>query len=268
MNTMSMNDDARVLLRVQCLSKSYSSKGEVLHALRDVSFELREGECLGVVGESGSGKSTLTRLLLALEQPDRGEIQFNGASMTQLQSRELRQLRRSIQVVFQDPTAALNPRMRVWQAAVEPLDYFPDVSPPFLSLEPRSRKETAAALFERVGLESRLLECYPHELSGGQRQRVAIARGIALGPKLLICDEPTSSLDVSVQAHVLELLLELKRTLGMSYLFISHDIAAVHQMSDRILVLQRGEVVDSFETGQLMEPERHPYTRTLVEAVS
>ncbi|MGB8957263.1 MAG: ATP-binding cassette domain-containing protein [Tumebacillaceae bacterium] len=256
------------LLTVNGLCKSYrEAKGVVVTALQDVSLQIRTGECLGLVGESGSGKSTLAKVLLGLDRPDGGEILLNGVPYLELKGRHLRETRRQVQVVFQDPSAALNQRLTILRSVMEPLDNFPDVHPPFLEDVRNSRRATAARLLEMVGLKEEHLDRYPHELSGGQRQRVAIARGISLSPHLLICDEPTSSLDVSVQAQILQLLKGLQTRLGISYLFISHDIAAVRMMSDRIIVMQAGRIVDQFDSDQLMSEERHPYTRQLVLAV-
>lgn len=258
-----MND----LLVVDRLYKTFQTSDKTLIAVNDISLQIREGECLGVVGESGSGKSTLARILLALDRPDRGEVRLNGTSLFDLKGRTLRETRQHIQVVFQDPTSSLNQRLPIWRSIMEPLDNFANVTPSFLADVRHSRRDTAVKLLEMVGLEAIHMDRYPHELSGGQRQRVAIARGISLMPKLLICDEPTSSLDVSVQAQILQLLKRLKNMLGMSYLFISHDIAAVRIMSDRIIVMKDGRVVDQFTSDLLMSEERHEYTRQLVSAV-
>jgi peptide/nickel transport system ATP-binding protein len=256
------------LLTISGLSKTYVDGGRTVHALRDVSLHIADGECLGVVGESGSGKSTLARLLLALERPDSGEVMLDGIPLFQLKSKELQAMRRHIQVVFQDPSAALNKRLPIWRSIMEPLDNFPSVMPAFLADVRHTRRATAVRLLEMVGLQADHLDRYPHELSGGQKQRVAIARGISLGPKLLICDEPTSSLDVSVQAQMLQLLKELKRELGIAYLFISHDITAVSMMSDRYIVMKEGQIVDRFARGQLLGEERHAYTRQLIAAAT
>lgn len=256
------------LLTVHGLNKTYKEKGRSVHALRDVSLSIHSGECLGVVGESGSGKSTLVRLLLALEQPDSGESLLEGVPMLSLKGKKLREMRQHMQVVFQDPTSALNQRLPIWRSVMEPLDNFKHVLPAFLADVRHSRLETAKKLLEMVGLQAGHLERYPYELSGGQKQRVAIARGISLGPKLLICDEPTSSLDVSVQAQMLKLLTELKRELGMAYLFISHDITAVSIMSDRFIVMKEGRIVDRFFRGQLLGEDRHEYTKQLLAAAT
>lgn len=256
------------LLDVRQLSKTFIQNGSAVPALQDVSFDIGEGECLGLVGESGSGKSTLARILLALERPDRGEITLAGRSLLTLKGSALREVRQHMQVVFQDPTASLNQRLPIWRSVIEPLDNFPQVKPSFLTEVRHSHRAAAARLLEMVGLPADFLDRYPHEMSGGQRQRAAIARGISLGPKLLICDEPTSSLDVSVQAQILQLLKTMQAQLGMACLFISHDIAAVQSVSDRIIVMKGGRIVDRFASGQLMDGDRDEYTRRLVEAVS
>ncbi|MFC4769099.1 ABC transporter ATP-binding protein [Effusibacillus consociatus] len=253
----------KTLLEVKQISKSYSAD---VKALTDISFTVGEGECLGLVGESGSGKSTLAKLILGLERPDRGEIILNGVHFHTLKGRSLRDARKHVQVVFQDPTASLNPRLPIWKAVIEPLENYPDVTPAFLSEVRNSKREMAAVLLDRVGLGQELLDRYPHQLSGGQRQRVAIARGLSLQPKLLICDEPTSSLDVSIQAQILNLLKELRNEFNMSYLLISHDMASVRFMSDRIAVLKNGNLVDLFTSEELFSSERQVYTRQMVEA--
>ncbi|WP_240511974.1 ABC transporter ATP-binding protein [Paludifilum halophilum] len=246
------------LLEINRLSKCYPGR---VNALVDVSFSLAEGECLGLVGESGSGKSTLAKLILRLETPDQGEILLDGAPLHALRGRALKNARKHVQVIFQDPTASLNPRLPIWKTVIEPLENYPDVSPSFLSGIRHAKRQMAAVLLDKVGLGPDVLDRVPAQLSGGQRQRVAIARSLSLQPKLLVCDEPTSSLDVSVQAQILNLLKGLKNDFNMSYLFISHDIAAVHFMSDRIAVLKKGRLVDVFASGQLFETRRHPYTR-------
>ncbi|UFJ41835.1 dipeptide/oligopeptide/nickel ABC transporter ATP-binding protein [Brevibacillus humidisoli] len=256
------------ILTVDRLCKTYSESGRQVAAVKNVSFSIGEGECLGLVGESGSGKSTLARLLLALDRPDSGEVRLHGASLFALRGRDMRQMRRYVQAVFQDPTSSLNQRLPIWRSVMEPLDNFPDVTPPFLMDVRHSRRDTAAKLLEMVGLQIAHMDRFPHQLSGGQRQRVAIARGISLMPQLLICDEPTSSLDVSVQLHILQLLKRMQTKLNMACLFISHDIAAVRMMSQRIIVMKEGQVVDQFSSEQLMSEERHEYTRQLVAAVT
>ncbi|MGG4144163.1 dipeptide/oligopeptide/nickel ABC transporter ATP-binding protein [Paenibacillus algorifonticola] len=256
------------LLRVERLCKTFRKSKEQVYALKEISLQMARGECVGIVGESGSGKSTLGKVILALERPDSGEVWLDGIPLLQLKGAALRQQRQHVQVVFQDPNAALNSKMPIWRSIMEPLDNFPEVMPPFLTGDRSDRLGMAAQLLALVGLPLDHLNRYPHELSGGQRQRVAIARGISLNPKLLVCDEPTSSLDVSVQAQILQLLKSLKHTLGMSYLFISHDIASVQYMSDRMIVMKDGEMIDEFASSELTYPERHSYTKLLVEAAS
>lgn len=256
------------LLTVQDLTKTYRTSEAIVPAVQDVSFRIGVGECLGLVGESGSGKSTLGRILLALERPDSGKVRLQGISIFSLKKKALREMRKQIQVVFQDPTSSLNQRLPVWRSVMEALDNFPEVVPPFLADVRHNRKETAVRLLEMVGLGAEHMDRYPHELSGGQRQRVAIARGISLMPKLLICDEPTSSLDVSVQAQILQLLKRMKTELGMACLFISHDMAAVRWMSDRIIVLKEGHIVDEFASRHILSEDRHEYARQLVAVVS
>lgn len=256
------------LLTVNGLCKTYRKSDSIVEAVRDVSLSIGEGECLGLLGESGSGKSTLARILLLIESPDCGEIRLCDQSLLTLKSSALRKARKDFQVIFQDPTASLNQRLPIWQSIMEPLDNFPEVAPPFLADVRHCRKETAVKLLEIVGLKADHILRYPHELSGGQLQRVAIARGISLMPKLLICDEATASLDVSVQAQILQLLKQLQKELHMSYLFISHDIIAVRMMSDRILVMKEGRIVDRFASPDIMSQNRHPYTRQLVSIVT
>lgn len=255
------------LLIVENLVKTYGHGKTAVHAVHQVSFCIQKGECLGLVGESGSGKSTLARLLLALEKPDQGDVRLLGASIVEIKKSSLRKMRQHIQVVFQDSNASLNERLPVWRSVLEPLDNFPEVKPSFLADVREDRRESAARLLKMVGLGPEYLDRYPHELSGGQRQRVGIARGISLKPQLLICDEPTSSLDVTVQASILKLLKELQTELEMSFLFISHDIAAVHQMSNRIIIMKDGAIVDEFASELINEPERHDYTKSLLSAV-
>lgn len=255
------------LLIATNLVKTYGQGMETVHAVRQVSFTIQKGECLGLVGESGSGKSSLARLLLALEKPDRGDIRLDGNSIVQAKKSLLRNMRQHIQVVFQDSNASLNDRLPVWRSVMEPLDNFPEVKPSFVADVRHARRETAVKLLDMVGLGPEHLDRYPHELSGGQRQRIAIARGISLRPRLLICDEPTSSLDVTVQAHILQLLKQLQTDLEMSFLFISHDIAAVHQMSNRIIVMKDGGIVDEFASELIGQPDRHEYTQCLLSAV-
>ncbi len=249
------------MLHVNSISKTYHSKP----ALRDISLYVNAGESIGIIGESGSGKSTLGKIILGLEKPDQGDVHFRGSNLHTLKAQALKAFRRHLQIVFQDPVGSLNPKLPVWKSVVEPLENFPDVIPSFLKEVRLDRKKIAEVLFQKVGLSPELLERYPHQLSGGQKQRIAVARGISLEPELLVCDEPTSSLDVSVQAQVLNLLKKLQRDLNLSFLFISHDIAAVQFICERIVVLKDGILVDAFLTRELFSTARHPYTKMLVE---
>lgn len=231
-----------------------------LKAVNGVSFTIRKGETLALVGESGCGKSTVARLLVGLYQPTRGEILFDGQSLTRLQTREGRQLRRRLQMIFQDPYASLNPRWRVGRIIAEPLKVH----------GVRDRAEIEArvdALLEQVGLSPSDRDRYPHQFSGGQRQRISIARALAVRPEFLVCDEPTSALDVSVQAQVLNLMKRLQKELGLTYLFISHNLAVVHHMADRIAVMYLGRVVELAPRNALFERPQHPYTRMLISAI-
>jgi len=248
------------LLDVRSVSVNYSVRGRLLSALTDVSFSVKAGATLGVVGESGSGKSTLARAVLRLLRISGGEIRWRGTDLPPHGSRALRALRRELQIVFQDPLASLDPRMTVGAIVGEPLTVFRPV--------PRSEGRAAVAhMLERVGVGADMINRYPHELSGGQCQRVAIARAAILGPSLLVCDEPLSALDVSIQAQIINLLAELRQALGMSLLFISHNLAVVRRMSDRVLVLYLGRTMETADRDALFASPLHPYTRALLAAI-
>ncbi|WP_100405372.1 ABC transporter ATP-binding protein [Bacillus solitudinis] len=254
-----------VILDVKEVRKVYEKS---FLAVNDISFKIKRGRCVGVVGESGSGKSTLAKLILSLEALSGGEIFYNEERLDTIRGKRLRQMRRNVQLIFQDPTASLNQRLTIFSSVMEPLDNFKEVTPSFLIDVRHSRRATAAKLMEMVGLTSEHLDRYPHQLSGGQRQRVAIARAISVNPDLLICDEPTSSLDASIQAQLMNLLKELKGSLGMSYLFISHDIGAVYFMSDEIIFMKEGRIVEQFLASELLSVDRNVYTRNLIQASS
>ncbi|MBE4909157.1 ABC transporter ATP-binding protein [Bacillus luteolus] len=253
------------LLMVESLSKKYTKN---VQALNDVSFSVNEGECIGIVGESGSGKSTLAKVLVGLESYRDGTVLFNGIPIVPKKRALLRQYRKNVQMIFQDSTSSLNPKLPVWKSILEPLDNFKEVSPSFLNVEGLSRKEIAEELMETVGLDRRLSERYPEELSGGQKQRVGIARAISIEPSLLVCDEPTASLDVTVQVQILGLLKELQKTKNLTILFISHDIRAVSYLCEKVIVLKNGSMVDFFDLADLYREERHEYTKALIKAAS
>lgn len=254
------------LLEVKNLVKSFTdqanwwSKKTEFHAVKQVNLRIYEGETLGLVGESGCGKSTLGNLILRLDQPNTGQVFYKGKDITQLKGEALRKLRREIQLIFQDPFSSLNPRIPVGEAIMEPMKAHQ------LYHSNQKRKEKAMALLQRVGLEEFHFNRYPHEFSGGQRQRIGIARTIAVQPKIIVCDESVSALDISVQAQVLNLLNELKDDFGFTYLFISHDLAVVKYMADQILVMKEGEIVERGEADSVYAQPQHDYTKMLLDA--
>ncbi|WP_199613835.1 ABC transporter ATP-binding protein [Paenibacillus alkalitolerans] len=248
------------LLTVKHLTKSYKA-GKL--AVNNLSFELEKGECLGLVGESGCGKSTLARCLLRIELIDSGTILINNQAIEQLNEKQLHPYRRKIQIVFQNPSAALNPKLKIKDSLIDAYSqYKNDLKLVYFSYT--SKDAYVKQLLEAVELPSELANRYPHELSGGQRQRVNIARAVSIEPELIVLDEPTASLDVISQGAVLNLLTELRECLHLSYLFISHDLAAVNQMSQRIMVMKEGKLIDQFSRNQLFAEERHPYTKELI----
>jgi peptide/nickel transport system ATP-binding protein/oligopeptide transport system ATP-binding protein len=232
----------------------------VVRAVEAVSFVLEPGTTLALVGESGCGKTTLGRLVLRLIDPTAGRIRFDGQEVTALKQRQLKVLRRHAQLIFQDPYASLNPRMTVGQILAEPLALHDVVAA-------SSRRERVGELLRLVGLDASAARRYPHEFSGGQRQRIAIARALAVEPKLIVCDEPVSALDVSIRAQVLNLLRDLQRRLGLAYIFISHDLAVVKHVADRIAVMHLGRIVEIGPSEALFANPRHPYTRALLSAI-
>jgi peptide/nickel transport system ATP-binding protein len=248
------------LLSVKDLVKSYNGMKAVDH----ISFDLKKGECLGLVGESGCGKSTLSRCLLRLEEVNSGTIIFKDKEIQSLSQSQLRPIRKDMQIIFQNPTAALNPRLKIKDSILDPyLQYQNELSLTHFSFV--SKEQYVNQLLEAVGLPKGMGDRYPHEISGGQRQRVTIARAISIEPKMLILDEPTASLDVITQSEVLVLLGELQNQLQLSYLFISHDLTAVHQLSQQIMVMKKGKLVDHFPASELFSEDRHSYTKELVE---
>ena len=240
--------------------KNWWSKKVEFQAVKQVDLQIYEGETLGLVGESGCGKSTLGNLILRLDQPNAGQIFYKGKDITHLKGEELRKLRREIQLIFQDPFSSLNPRIPVGEAIMEPMKVHA------LYNSNQERKQKALQLLKRVGLEEIHFTRYPHEFSGGQRQRIGIARTIAVQPKLIVCDESVSALDISVQAQVLNLLNELKEDFGFTYLFISHDLAVVKYMADQLLVMKEGQIVERGEADEVYASPKHAYTKMLLEA--
>ena len=256
------------LLQVKGLSKHFPIRSGILlertvdafRAVDDVSFEIAEGETLGLVGESGSGKSTTGYCILQLLKPTEGTINFMGTDLTALGREEMRRMRRELQIVFQDPYASLDPRMTVGNIVAEPLVVHGIGTR-------RDRRSRVRELLDVVGFNPGFTNRYPHEFSGGQRQRIGIARALALSPKLIVCDEPVSALDVSIQAQILNLLKDLQRDFGLTYLFIAHDLAVVRSMSDRIAVMNRGKLVEVGPAEEVYTKPREDYTKALLSAV-
>ncbi len=255
------------LLRVENLSKSFMIGGGLfrkpveLKALQDISFSVKAGETLGIVGESGCGKSTLGRCILQLIRAEEGQVLWLGRDLGKLAGEDLRLLRGDLQVIFQDPLASLNPRMTVGEIIAEPLRALrPD-------LDAAQRRERVLNMMAGMGLRPEMINRYPHEFSGGQAQRIGIARALITGPKLIVCDEPVSALDVSIQAQILNLLSEIRDRMGLTLIFISHNLSVVRHVSDRILVLYLGRIVELADSDALYDHPQHPYTRALLTAV-
>lgn len=249
------------LISASNLKTHYKTRDGLLRSVDGVDLVVERGETVGLVGESGCGKSTLGKTLLRLVDPTAGRIEFKGEDITALDQGRLRNVRKSIQMIFQDPFASLNPRHTIGEILEAPLIVHQAGSPP-------ERRSTVASIVAKVGLPADAINRYPHEFSGGQRQRIGIARALLLNPELIVCDEPVSALDLSIQAQILNLLVEMKKEFGLSYLFISHDLSVVRYFCDRVLVMYLGRVVESADNETLWSDPRHPYTRALIDRKS
>ena len=262
-----MSEDKKVLLEVQKVKKEFvTSKSltgkplKIVHAVDSVDLTIYEGETIGVVGESGCGKSTLGRCILQLIRPTAGNVLYRGEDITKLNKEQMRQMRRKMQLIFQDPYASLNPRMTVLELIMAPLEAFG-----IGTMEERVQR--VKEIMELVGMPENMMNRYPHEFSGGQRQRIVIARALVLNPEFVVCDEPVSELDVSVRAQVLNLIQELKKKKHLTYMFISHDLSVVKYISDRIAVMYLGRIVEIAEKNELYNNPQHPYTKALLSAI-
>lgn len=249
------------LIEVVDLKKYFKTRQGDLHAVDGINFSINRGETLGIVGESGCGKSTLGRLVMRLHEATSGSVYYNGTDITKLKGSKLKELRKEMQIIFQDPYSSLNPRMTVSNLIAEPLN---------LNKVYKTKQETEARvkeLMETVGLAPRLINAYPHELDGGRRQRIGIARALALNPKVIVCDEPVSALDVSIQAQILNLLMDLQDEYGLTYLFITHDLSVVKHISNRIAVMYLGQCIELASSKEIFANPIHPYTKALLSAI-
>lgn len=250
-------------LEVKNLKKYFKTRRGTVHAVDGVSFTIERGKTLGVVGESGCGKSTLGRCILRLIEPTEGEVIFEGKDICSLRNKEMKSLRRDMQIIFQDPYSSINPRKTVLELIAEPIKFNK-------LIEGGSKvdiENRVLELMQTVGIDERLINAYPHELDGGRRQRIGIARALSLNPKFIVCDEPVSALDVSIQAQVLNLLRKLQREMGLTYLFITHDLSVIHYFADDIMVMYLGQVVEKAPAEVLFARPKHPYTQALLSAI-
>ncbi|BDF77505.1 ABC transporter ATP-binding protein [Pyramidobacter piscolens] len=251
------------ILRVEHLKKYFDTPAGTLHAVDDITFSLDRGRTLGVVGESGCGKSTMGRAILRLHEPTSGKVWFEGQDILSYDKKRLKALRKDMQIIFQDPFASLNPRMTVAEAIAAPLV----VQNVYSRRDKKGLRKKVAEFMDLVGLAPRLVNTYPHELDGGRRQRIGIARALALSPKFIVCDEPVSALDVSIQAQILNLMQDLQDRLGLTYLFITHDLSVVKFFSDDIIVMYLGQMVEKAPSDLLFKNPLHPYTKALLSAI-
>ena len=249
------------LLDVRNLKKYFSTPKGMLHAVDDVTFTIEKGKTLGVDGESGCGKSTTGRAILRLLEPTSGQVLFEGQDVVKLSKEDMRRKRTEMQIIFQDPFSSLNPRKTVSQIIADPLKINKIIT------NPAKQMERVRELMEIVGLADRLINTYPHELDGGRRQRIGIARALALNPKFIVCDEPVSALDVSIQAQILNLMKELQKKMGLTYMFITHDLSVVNHFSDDIAVMYLGKLIEKAPSEELFENPTHPYTKALLSAI-
>ena len=253
--------DKDIILEVRDLKKYFKSPTGTLHAVDGVNFSIRRGETLGLVGESGCGKSTIGRLILGLHQSTSGEILFNGQDICKMNKKQLHDLRKDLQIIFQDPFSSLNPRKTISQIIADPLKINKIIT------DKNEQMDRVRELMETVGLADRLINTYPHELDGGRRQRIGIARALALNPKFIVCDEPVSALDVSIQAQILNLMKQLQNKMGLTYMFITHDLSVVNHFSDDIAVMYLGKLIEKAPSEELFAHPTHPYTQALLSAI-
>lgn len=258
-----MQEQKKEILRVEHLKKYFTTPKGTLHAVDDVNFSIRTGETLGVVGESGCGKSTMGRAILRLHEPTSGKVYFEGRDILSCNKQQLKDLRKDMQIIFQDPFASLNPRMTVSEAIIEPLL----VQGIYKASERAAITRRVEKIMNLVGLAKRLVNTYPHELDGGRRQRIGIARALAVNPKFIVCDEPVSALDVSIQAQILNLMQDLQEELNLTYMFITHDLSVVRHFSNDIVVMYLGQMVESAPAKALFKNPMHPYTKALLSAI-
>ena len=258
---MSDTNKKDILLDVQHLKKYFNTSSGMLHAVDDVSFQIERGKTLGIVGESGCGKSTIGRTILRLLEPTSGSVIFDGVDLTSLSKEKMRIMRQKMQIIFQDPFSSLDPRMTVSQTIAEPLKLHGIIR------DKKAREERVLELMDTVGLAERLYDTYPHELDGGRRQRIGIARALAMKPEFIVCDEPVSALDVSIQAQILNLMKDIQDQEGLTYIFITHDLSVVNHFADDIAVMYMGRMVEKAPAEELFENPLHPYTQALLSAI-